>query len=326
MPLRLRAAFICQLIVASMALPAAPAAAQGKIQEYKGICDASAAVAAGPNAFVVASDEDNTLRLYSRADPQPRPLLDLGAHLKITTGREADIEGAAAIGDRIYWIASHGRNKEGKERRERQRFFATALAVSGTTVSLTPVGQAYANLLKDLIEAPQLKPYGLEEASNKAPEADGGLNIEGLAEGENGRLLIGFRNPVRNGKALLVPLENPQEVVQGASARLGNPIDLDLGGKGIRSIERIGAGHYLIVAGASGDGGGFALHRWSGRPADSKPPRLGVDLGTLRPEAMFAVPGTDTIQLLSDDGGFWADKCDKLPPGGAKFRGTVVKP
>jgi hypothetical protein len=309
-----------------MALPAAPAAAQGKIQEYKGICDASAAVAAGRDAFVVANDEDNVLRLYGRDDPQPRPLLDLNAHLKITTGREADIEGAAAVGDRIYWITSHGRNKEGKERRERQRFFATDLQIAGASIGLVPYGQAYAGLLGDLIKAPQLKPYKLEEASLEAPEAEGGLNIEGLAEGENGRLLIGFRNPVRNGQALLVPLENPQEVVRGASAKLGNPIDLDLGGKGIRSIERIGAGQYLILAGASGDGGGFALHRWSGRQADNKPPRLGAGLGTLRPEAMFAVPGTDTVQLLSDDGGFWAAKCDKLPPGGAKFRGTVVKP
>jgi hypothetical protein len=33
----------------------------------------------------------------------------------------------------------------------------------------------------------------------------GGLNIEGLAATPDGQLLIGFRNPLSEGKALLLP-------------------------------------------------------------------------------------------------------------------------
>jgi hypothetical protein len=228
--LLIKIACLCSLAVVAQAL-ISPASAHTKIQEYIGICDASAAVPIGRDAFIVANDEDNVLRLYRRDDPQPRPLLDLNAHLKITNGREADIEGAAAIGDRIYWITSHGRNKDGKNRPERQRLFATTLAVAGANVSLTPVGQAYANLLGDLIKAPQLKPYGLDKASQLAPEAKGGLNIEGLAESDSGGLLIGFRNPLTNGEALVVPLDNPKEVVEsGASAKFGTPLPLKLNG------------------------------------------------------------------------------------------------
>ena len=48
-------------------------------------------------------------------------------------------------------------------------------------MSFTPVGTPYRNLLDDLIAAPALKPFGLEAAEKLAPEAEGGLNIEGLA-------------------------------------------------------------------------------------------------------------------------------------------------
>ncbi|HYG61171.1 MAG TPA: DUF3616 domain-containing protein [Thermoanaerobaculia bacterium] len=68
-------------------------------------------------------------------------------------------------------------------------------------------------------------------------EEPGALNIEGLAA-KDGKLLIGFRGPVRGGKALVVTLENPQEVLnQGAPASFATPIELDLDGLGIRSLE-----------------------------------------------------------------------------------------
>jgi hypothetical protein len=90
-------------------------------------------------------------------------------------------------------------------------------------------------------------------------------------------------------------------------------------------MERLGTGSYLIVAGAFDDGGGFALYRWKGKD-DKNPARINIDLGTLPPEALFAIPGTDTVQLISDDGNFWGKKCEDLAPGAAKFRGTVIKP
>jgi hypothetical protein len=93
------------------------------------------------------------------------------------------------------------------------------------------VGAPYKHLLEDLLAAPQLKDYKLEEAAKLSPEAEGGLNIEGLAATPAGGLLIGFRNPIRRGKALIVPLNNPAGVVEGARADLGDPIELDLEGR-----------------------------------------------------------------------------------------------
>src|SRR5207247_1573450 len=88
-----------------------------EITNYRGMCDASAAVALTPDLFVVASDEGASLRIYRQNHEQPLQTLDLTAYLELEDDdHEADIEGAAWLGDRIYWITSHGRNSEGHKR------------------------------------------------------------------------------------------------------------------------------------------------------------------------------------------------------------------
>ena len=122
---------------------------------------------------------------------------------------EADIEGATRIGDHIYWITSHGTNREGKPRPSRHRLFATEVKVADDKVTITSVSTPYKELVKDLTKTPGLKDYKLGEAAKKPPEQVDGLNIEGLGAAPQGALLIAFRNPIPDGKALLVPLENP---------------------------------------------------------------------------------------------------------------------
>ncbi len=265
---------------------------------YHGMCDASAAAAIGPDLFVVANDERNQLKVYRRGQPQPVDEIDLSDFLGTAKDKESDLEGAATIGERIYWISSHGRNKKGKHVETRHRFFATELR-DGKVVE---VGQPYARLIDDMIAAPQLRRYGLAQAAGRMPEADGALNIEGLAATPEGGVLIGLRNPAPRGMALVIPLLNPADVIEGGGARLGEAVELDLGGLAIRSMELVGLA-YMIIGGPAADEGEFALFRWSGKPGD-KPEQLAHrHFGKARPEALFAIPGTRKLQLLSDDGG-----------------------
>ena len=88
-------------------------AAKGLV--FRGASDASAAVAIAEDMVIVADDENNVLRVY-RTDEGGMPVFsyDLTAFLGIDPEYpEADIEGATMIGSRIYWITSHGRNKDG---------------------------------------------------------------------------------------------------------------------------------------------------------------------------------------------------------------------
>ena len=269
--------------------------------------DASAACPSGDGTLVIADDEDNTLRVYGPGGGGPVGALPLDEHLGVSGVEhpEADIEGAALLGDTCFWITSHGRNRKGKWRPARHHLFATSqLRVVGAT--RRDVGAALATV-PELAAA--IGPEG-ERAPGLAPKV-GGLNIEGLAAGPDGAsLLIGLRNPLVDGRAVVVTLRNPDQVVNaGAAPELGEPILLRLeapggGPLGVRSIGR-GPSGYLVAAGPRDGRAGFALFAWSGRPDDA--PRLlpratdrinGID--GFAPEAL--VPLGDEVLLLSDDG------------------------
>jgi hypothetical protein len=273
---------------------------------YFGMCDASAAAALGDGGFIMANDEDNVLRVFSRHEGGlARTVFDWNAHLRPEPDEpETDIEGASWLNEQIYWITSHGRNRDGKLRLSRYRIFATEFVRRDGRLSLVPVGSPYSQLVFDLIRDPQLRKFDLADASTKAPKSKDGLNIEGLTFTPAGSLWIGFRNPLRKGKALIVPLLNPQHIMHFERARFGIPIEIDLDDHGIRSIEYVRQlKEYLILAGPPSKGS-VRLYRWSGANSD-KPRRIkNIDFGSLTPEAFVIYPNSAgfEVQFFSDDG------------------------
>lgn len=305
--------------------------------EYKGMCDASAAVSLGKGHFVVADDESDVLRIYQRGTPGPLASVDLTDHLRnrAANGKsaEADLEGAARIGSRIYWISSHARKgKDGSIDPHRQRFFATEIIPGAEAPFVTPVGTPYELLLQALLAEARFAP--LVEAAGLGPETDKGLNIEGLAATADGRLFIGFRNPRPGGKALVVPLLNPAPVVDsGAKPLFGELVRLDLGGRGIRSMERVG-NEMVIAAGPHGPADSssvqpaFALFRWSGRAEQAPLFVRALDAGTERAEALFVDEDANELVILSDDGDEQVDGRDckkkKVPVDKKRFRSRTI--
>lgn len=304
------------------------ASSETNTETYCGSCDASAVVALDQDKFVVADDEDSVMRIYSRARGGPAIYrTNLSAFLGFDLRDEADIEGSTRIGDRLYWITSHGNNRKGKEQESRQRFFAVTVEGSGDNLSIQTEGRPYAGLIDDLLGDPRLVKYGLFAALKLPPKTPGALNIEGLTATPDGHLLIGFRNPVPNGGALLVPLLNPDEVIQGRRARFGEPQQLQLGGYGIRSIEPWRNG-YLIVAGSIDGKGKSRLYEWSGGAAQPQLlPR--VDFAGLNPEALSIIErdGVEELFVVSDDGTRLIDgiECKRIKdPMKRTFRATSV--
>jgi hypothetical protein len=312
------------LFIAGMIWLPHQAGAQAPVFTYRGMCDASAAAALDADHFVVANDERNQLKIYKRGQADAVTSVDMSGFLGTADDKESDLEGSATIGNRIYWISSHGQNKEGKFQDRRHRLFAMDIK-PGTppSVAAAPATKFYAGLRKVMLADDRLKPFKLAEAAALPPKEKGGFNIEGLAATPDGKLLIGFRNPIPADGALIVPLENPGEVLTGQEAKLGAPILLKgLNGNGIRSIELIGTS-YLVVAGPAGKEGSFALHRWSGKPPEEATPVTSVDVSALHPEALFAV-SADSVQILSDDGE--VNDCKNLAESQQSFRSITVKP
>jgi hypothetical protein len=300
-----------------------------RVTEHAKMCNASAAVAVDGDLFVVADDEDSTLRLYRveqggaplSETPIPDDILDLDPD----EDPEVDIEGAAQVGDRVYWIGSHSASKKGKERPNRRRLFATRLHVEREQLTIEPVGLPYKHLIRDLDADNRYASLHLKDAAKKQPKVEGALSIEGLASTPDDELLIGFRNPIIEGKALVARLKNPHEVVAGRPAEFGKPIKLDLGHLGIRSMERRGE-DYTIVAGRHDGGQDFKLYRWAGGPEQTPQVIPGIDLADLNPEALFF----DAIgaYLLSDDGKqlIQGTNCEDLPRPQRRFRGVRLSP
>jgi hypothetical protein len=307
---------------------AAAQAAPARIETFRGMCDASAVVALSDDLFVVGDDEDSVLRVFSRSRPGlAMHRYNTSAFLGFRSDDEADFEGAARVGDRIFWITSHGNNRRGKEQESRQRLFAITVRTNGNAIVMAPVGQPYTRLLDDLLAEPRLRPFRLSASLALPPKTPGALNIEGLAATPEGHLLIGFRNPVPQGEALLVPLLNPNEVTQGKRAQFGDPMRLNLGGYGVRSIERWRDG-YLIIGGSVDGKGKSRLYHWDG---SSTTPRLlrDVDFAGLNPEAISVIENGPAPELLvvSDDGTRKVNgvECKKLPdPTQRTFRTATI--
>lgn len=328
--------------------------ASGAQQTYSEICDASAAVAIGEAHVLVAhdeafDDEGDVLYLYRNdgrdlADGQAEPLktFSLKDHLQVHGDKESDIEGAARVGDRVFWITSHGRNGKGKIKKNRYHLFATDITGSASETDVSFAG-GYAGLAVDMQEPANWTSPDSELTKNtidvlKAslqlddekkkrlrPKKDG-LNIEGLAALPDGSgLLIGLRNPVPDGKALVLNLSNADDLVGGQAdaARFAAPVLLDLGGRGIRSMDHVPAvDGFLIVAGPVNDESSFKLFKWSGDPEGKVDEVLEFRQSTgVNPEALVAYDDGKRIQILHDEGSRLAGgtECKKLSRKGRSF-------
>jgi hypothetical protein len=294
---------------------------------YRGTSDSSAAISISEEMFIVADDENNVLRVYKiNGSGLPVFLYDLTQFLNTYQEHpEADIEGATMIGDTIYWITSHGRNKDGKIRPNRYRFFATSVKTENGNITIRPMGIPCRTLIHSLLKTKHAQQIGLGQATrfdasnltkrerkSLAPKREG-LNIEGLCASPDGKIIyIGFRNPRPFGKAnprakaIVVPLNNPKHVIErGSTPIFGAPMLWDLGGLGIRSMEYSDFHKaFFIIAGAYNEELGFVLYRWSGEK--DKPPvlvrKLRQDRNSLKPEALICFKKSGKFLLLSDDG------------------------
>lgn len=294
---------------------------------YYGMSDASAAAAVGREMFVVADDENNVLRVYKTGKPSLTVFsYDLTAFLGAEPEHpEADIEGATVLDDTIYWITSHGRNKDGKMRPNRYRFFAAKVEVENQNVTIRPVGVPCRTLVDSLLKAKNMSNLGLDRATqfdtknltkkqrkNLAPK-ENGLNIEALCASADGNTVyIGFRNPLYLSKAIVIPLNNPKQVIESRQPPVfADPLLWDLKGYGIRSMEysRFHKSFFIVAGPHNDEPAEFALYRWSG-DSDEQPVFVQSIDSDFSPEALVVFENSPDLLLLSDDGSLPVDISD----------------
>jgi len=323
----------------------------------EGSSDASTALALPGDFMLVADDESNVLRVYPRAGGAA--VKEWSYELegpKLT--KELDLEAGTRIGDTLYFTGSNSNKKDGADAAaDRSHLFAVKVSGTGADTAFSYVGQ-FALLEAQLIAWDKTNAHGLgvdhfgfavSAGAGIVPERVDGFSIEGMTSSPGDTALwLGFRAPQTGNtvraKALIVPVQNYAALIAGTAtqATFGAPIELELGGRGIRSIDKGTDGNYLIVAGPAGAASpdvdrNFALFAWDGN-ANSAPVELSNDLDKLREktggsfestvEVAGPVKAGTQVQLLLDNGDtLWDGKTASkdLPPADQKFDGFVVR-
>jgi predicted extracellular nuclease/methionine-rich copper-binding protein CopC len=318
-----------------------------------GSSDASTALALDANWMVVGDDEVSVLRVYDRAGGQAVKEWNYGTALG--NGGELDLEGGTRIGDTFYFTGSHSNNKSGAEQNNREYILAVKITGTGADTQFTYLGK-HTSLEDQLVAWDQGNVHGkganyfgfaTSSGAGVIPENLNGFSIEGMTASQDGtKLLVGFRAPQTDAntrdKAVVLALDVAGLVSEtgGAAPNVSGVYELNLGGRGIRSIEKAGDGSYLILAGPSGSASAevthdFRLFRWDG--VSATPAELDVNLDALRDgtggsfETIVDVQSTaqgTLLQLLQDNGdSTWggATASKDLPAAQQKFVGNWVQ-
>lgn len=154
-----------------------------------------------------------------------------------------DMESLATVDEKLFFACtSHGLTKKGKRKPEREQLF---LMEKTEKIAVQKTWSLRNEILKYL-EANFGSDLNMETVSTASPD-HGGLNIEGLAY-VDGKLFVGLRSPVTSkGEAIVLVFTSPL-----TSPKLTSNMRIDLGGKGIRSLENSN-GALLILSGSPND-------------------------------------------------------------------------
>jgi len=272
-----------------------------------GIYEPSAIQQLPDGRFLVVEDEkEHPLSLVTissggdvRSTPLNPELPDTGnAFWKLD-----DLEGVTL--DRsgyIYAITSHSRDGDGEGKKSRDKL--VRFRIEGDRVVEPMVVKG----LKPALAARH--PVLAAAAEVLDVKAAGGLNIEAMEIApDQQRLLIGFRSPLLDKRAIVAYVDNPTAMFNaGEPPRISATLDtLDLGGNGIRGMSYLSAlGGYLVISGpVSREQVQFQLWFWSGQRGE---PARRVTVPGLKgfehAEGISpaVIDGQQLIVIVSDDG------------------------
>lgn len=262
---------------------------------FEGTADASAGVYHDGLVWVL-NDEDQRWRAYWPFGGQPIQTVD-------PLGRDGEVDAEACVltPEGLWVCGSFGRKANGQRRPARESLMLWSGFPSVAAVRFR------CGMVMDWVAPLEHRKLGLDLAAQIPVKTPEGLNIEGLEVHPQFGLLFGLRGPQYQGKAILLHLLNPMEVLDGKSPSWGQPLLWDLGGLGVRSLEKDPQGYWISVGPASA-GPARELWRWSGSGQPRKvlnfPPEINA-------EGLVWMEEHNGLLVLSDDGNLFKDDPEK---------------
>ncbi|MDP2031232.1 MAG: DUF3616 domain-containing protein [Thiobacillus sp.] len=202
----------------------------------------------------------------------------------------------------VYALTSHSRDAEGDEKKARDKLVRFRVEDGRMVEPMLVRG-----LKPALVRAHPALAAAAEIADVKS---SGGFNIEAMEFSADGQqLLVGFRSPLLEQRAIIACVENPAAIFERCEPpRVSRTlITLDLGGDGIRGLAYLPALEgYLVISGpVASQQVHFQLWFWSGLP-DAPARRVSVAglPGFEHAEGVSpaVIDGRQRIIIVSDDG------------------------
>lgn len=290
---------------------------------HTGMSDGSDGIALDDNYYVSGDDELNVLNVYSRnASGLPLVSYNYTSNLSLPDpGKpEADIEAATRSfvnSGRVYWLGSMSNGKAPFDNKpNRDRIFATTISGTGASTSFTFAG--WAALRTSLLAWGDTHGYSFSSSAAQGVDSktDSGFAAEGMVFApDSTTLYLGLRAPLvptaNRTKAVIVPIQNFETWFNNGSPAgnptYGSPIELDLGGRGIRDITRLSNGTYIILAGSSGSNVKGAIYKWTGKATDAPIKVVAPTGDTLNMEGVMQINtggqlSLSSLQIVTDKG------------------------
>jgi hypothetical protein len=289
-----------------------------------GISDASDGIALDNKYYVTGDDEQDVLNVYSR-DSSGLPLTSFNystlLNLPDLSKPEVDVEAATSSPHntaKVYWLGSMSNGKAPFDNKpNRDRIFATT--ISGTGIATTFSVTGYASLRSAILAWGDAHGYNFSAsaAAGVDSKTPAGFAAEGMVFGpDSTTLYVGLRAPLvpttNRTKAVIAPVTNFESWFKDSAATspptFGDPIELDLGGRGIRDLIRMPNGTYIILAGSPGATLVGAIYKWTGKPTDAPIRVISPSTDTLNIEGVLPVNingllSLSDLQVITDKGG-----------------------
>jgi hypothetical protein len=225
----------------------------------------------------------------------------------------------------------------------RDRLFATTYSGTGANTAFSFAG--YVAIKTSLLAWGDANGYAFtaSAAAGVDSKAPNGFAAEGMVFGpDNTTLYVGMRAPLvptaTRTKAVIAPILNFETWFNnGAPAgepTYGSPIELNLGGRGIRDMIRLSNGSYVIIAGSPGGDMTSAIYKWTGNATDAPIIVPSSVSGVLNMEGVMQMNtsgslSTTSLQIITDNGDddFYGDGGEAKGFGDLifrKFRSEVI--
>ena len=271
------------------------------VGKFYNIFEPSGATTVDKNKVLIVEDESTSRPLKLITFDEKNSVVEVGDLYipkklrKSFKKKIEDLEAITSDAHTIYAITSHSLSHSNKEKKSRNKL----LMMHYEDESITNLS-VYKDLKKELIK------YKPKIFANNLLGYNP-INIEGISANlYNHKLYIGFRAPLFHSKAIIVPIQNPQQLFAKRREKplFNKPIFINLHGLGIRGMyfDALKKGLWILAGDSGNRTSEFQLYFYNLKTKIATIEKKDIDLGYSEGITMVTNNGKKFLFCVQDNG------------------------